>query len=144
MKILGLDPGRSTGWGVISVDPDTKKMSVLNYGVTKDQTLVDILPDMKTVDRIVFETFEIRPGEARKGAFDWDPMETPQVIGALKCLSRLYDLPIFPQSPSVKPVGYGFLNLKYVKGKQGMHSTDGLVHAAFYAVRNNLAVPIAP
>jgi len=140
-KILGIDPGRSTGWARISVSPE-KRMVVHDFGVVKDPQLLELSDHIKDSDLVVVESFLVRPREARKGAFDYDPMETPQVIGALKLQCRLYDTPIVEQSPSVKPVGYGFVRQKYVRGKKGTHAMDALAHAAYYAVKKLQSKPL--
>lgn len=141
MIILGLDPGVSTGWGLVQAEK-AQSLKVLRFGTTLDQSLLELEEQFQEADRIVIENWKVRPKEARKGSFDWDPMITPQVIGAAKLLSRLHGKPAFEQSPADKPMGYGFLRQKYVKGKKGMHSMDALAHAAFYCVKNNLALPV--
>lgn len=140
-KLLGIDPGRHIGWASVSVS-DTKKLLVHEFGVSMDLTLDELSDHIKDSDLVVVESFLVRPREARKGAFDYDPMETPQVIGALKLLCRLLDTPIVEQNPSVKPVGYGFAGQKYVKGKKGQHAMDALAHAAYYAVKHLHSKPL--
>jgi hypothetical protein len=141
MKLLGIDPGKHIGWAVVSVSPE-KKMVVHSLGVSEDLTLDELSDHIKDSDLLIIESFLVRPKEARKGAFDYDPMETPQVIGALKLLCHLYKKPFVEQNPSVKPVGYGFARQKYVAGKKGTHALDALAHAAYYAVKNLNSKPL--
>src|SRR5688572_12623236 len=142
IRILGIDPGKTTGWGLIQFDEITKRLAPENFGTTRDLQLIEIEAQILLADRIVCESFHIRPKAARKGVFDWDPVETPQVIGALKLLCRLHEKPIYEQSPSIKPVGYGFGNMNYVPGKKGTHVQDAIAHAVYYAVRNMNALPL--
>jgi hypothetical protein len=141
MKLLGIDPGKHIGWAVVSVSPE-KKMLVHALGVSMDLTLDELSDHIKDSDLVIVESFLVRPREARKGAFDYDPMETPQVIGALKLLCHLLGKPIVEQNPSVKPVGYGFVKQKYVRGKKGTHAMDALAHAGYYAVKHLHSKPL--
>ena len=141
MKILGIDPGRTTGWAMLTFN-DKGINTTLNFGETKDLNLLEIQNRIEEADQVVYESFLLRPKQARKGSFDWDPMETPQVIGSLKLLCRQLGKPIAEQNPSIKPVGYGFANMKYVPGKKGMHAQDAICHAFYYAVKNVGLKPI--
>jgi hypothetical protein len=141
MKLLGIDPGKHIGWAVVSVSPE-KKMLVHEFGVSMDLTLDELSDHIKDSDLLIIESFLVRPKEARRGAFDYDPMETPQVIGALKLLCHLYGKRFVEQNPSVKPVGYGFVRQKYVPGKKGTHAMDALAHAAYYAVKHLHSKPL--
>lgn len=140
-KLLGIDPGKTTGWGLIRVD-ENRKIHVLQFGQTRDPTLLEIQDYLSDADLIVYEGWLTRPGDARKGSFDYDPMITPQVIGALKLQSQLLGKQVVEQSPSIKPPGYGFLGRKYVKGKKGQHQWDALAHAVYYAVKHLQAKPV--
>jgi hypothetical protein len=141
-KVLGLDPGVTTGYGIMTMNEETKRISVVEFGTTKDQTLEEIGRLFHDVNLVVSESFLVRPPNARKGAFDWDPLQVIQVIGAMKLQCRLAGLQFVEQSASIKPVGYGFLRQKYVKGKKDMHMWDALAHAAFYLVRHKGAKPL--
>jgi hypothetical protein len=141
MIVLGLDPGVTTGWGVIEANEDLK-LKVLQFGMTKDQTLLEVQDWFRKSDLVVIESFLVRPKHARTGAFDWDPLDTVQVIGAAKLLCRICETPYTEQQASQKPVGYGFLKKKYVQGKKNMHAWDALAHAAFYLVKNGKARPV--
>lgn len=140
-KLLGIDPGKTTGWGLIRVD-ENRKIHVLQFGQTRDTTLLEIRDYLSDADLIVYESWLTRPGDARKGSFDYDPMITPQVIGALKLQCQLLGKQVAEQSPSVKPPAYGFLGRKYQKGKKGQHQWDALAHAVYYAVKHLKAKPV--
>jgi len=141
-RVLALDPGGSTGWAVVHQD-ESRKTKVVDFGILrKDLTLTGIEHWFAKVDLVVCESFLTRPKEARTGAFDYDPMETSQVIGVAKVLARLHSVPIVEQSASVKPVGYGFANQKYVKGKKNMHAWDAVAHGIYYLVRQKNGLPL--
>ena len=141
MKLLAIDPGKTTGWAEVEVIDYKIQLGI--FGVTKDTTLVDLLPNIKAADVVIYEAWLTRPKHLQRGAFDWDPMITPQVIGSLMTLCKtLEKQTVVKQQPSVKPVGYAFAGMKYVQGKQGTHWQDALAHAVYYAVKNLGAQPV--
>lgn len=141
MKILAIDPGKTTGWASIEVDEG--KITLGIFGVTRDTTLVEIIDEIKATDIVIYEAWLTRPKHLERGAFDWDPMITPQVIGSLLAHCKTLEKEVVEkQQPSVKPVGYALAGMKYVKGKQGTHWQDALAHAVFYAVKKLGALPV--
>lgn len=141
MKVLGLDPGKTTGVALIEIFNKRIKPP-LAYLECRDETLLEIEHLFAEADFIVVEDFKTRPGKARQGAFDWDQMIAPQVIGAAKALAKRYKKDLILQQPSLKPVAYGLSNQKYYPGKKGMHRQDALAHAVFYSVRSLHALPV--
>lgn len=142
--ILGVDPGKRTGLGLIEVD-DTKpygRISLKTMRESLDVTCLDYLDLLQVADVIVVENFLIRPTKARTGSFDWDNMVAPRVIGAITSQAANLKKKIVLQEPSIKPVGYGWSNQHYVKGKKGQHIPDALAHAVYYAVRKLKAIPV--
>jgi hypothetical protein len=141
MRVLSIDPGKTTGWAEISVD-DTK-ISLGFFGNTKDTTLFELKQNVEDADIIVYEAWLTRPKHLQRGAFDWDPMITPQVIGSLLTLCKtLGKKEPVKQQPSIKPVGYALAGMKYVPGKKGTHWQDALAHGIFYAVKQLGALPV--
>jgi hypothetical protein len=140
--VLGLDPGKTTGVAQIKVVGNKIELVYSSFTVTKDETLLDIEHLFEESDFIVVEDFKTRPGDARRGAFDWNQMIAPQVIGSAKALAKRYSKPLVLQQASQKPIGYGLANMKYVPGKKGTHSQDALCHAVLYAVRSLGANPV--
>jgi len=140
-QLIGIDPGKVTGWARISTDGPV--ISLVEFGQTKDTTLVEIIDHLKAADVVVYEGWWTRPDKSRTGAFDWKSMDAPQVIGSLLALCKVLEIPrIHKQQPSQKVPGYGFAGLKYVKGKQGTHWQDALAHAVFYAVTQLQCHPV--
>jgi hypothetical protein len=140
MKIVGIDPGKTTGWAVITVE--NKKITLGKFGTTKDLSLLEIKPILADADVVAYEGFWIRPGKAEQGHFNWSQMQTPQVIGSIRTLCGELGIQTKEQQPSQKVPGYAFAGMKYVKGKQGTHWQDALAHAVFYAVRQLQAHPV--
>jgi len=143
MKVLGIDPGGTTGYSLIEIQDH--KITPLKWGTTKDKLMLDLVPLIVAADHIVYENFLLRPDKARSGAFDWQSNVTEQVIGSLKTLAALHGKEsVSTLEPSQKPMGYGFANMKYVPGKKGTHWQDAHAHAVFYAVKKLGAHPVTP
>lgn len=143
IKILGVDPGKTTGWARIDVDTETQKIELGIFGETRDTTLVELIPQIKESDIITYEAWLTRPKHLQRGAFDWDPMIAPQVIGSLLTLCKTLEKPrVVKQQPSIKPVGFAMAGLDYSSKKHQPHWKDALAHAVFYAVRSLKALPV--
>ena len=140
-KVLGLDPGKTTGVALILIENQVIKPP-LYFGECKDTTLLEIGELFLAADVVVIEDFKTRPKKARQGAFDWDDMVAPQVIGAAKVLAAQYKTPWVLQQPALKPVAYGLANQKYIAGKKGQHRQDALAHAVYYSVKVLGAFPV--
>lgn len=140
MLVLGIDPGKTTGLGLIEVEG--KDIALKTMRESRDETCLDYLDLLRLTDVIVVENFLIRPDKARRGSFDWDNMVAPRVIGAITAQAQNLGKKIVLQEPSIKPVGYGWSNQRYVKGKKGQHIPDALAHAVYYAVRILKANPV--
>lgn len=141
MKILCLDPGKTTGVAVLQVHEKTPQL--IFFSEETDVTLLSIEELFLGCDVVVCEEFLVRPAKARKGAFDWQDMVAPRVIGAATTLAKKYEKIFVTQSPSVKPIGYGFANLKYVKGKKGVHIQDAVAHGMYWAVKSGKCNPVS-
>lgn len=135
-RILGIDPGKTTGWGVVILNDETKRILPGRFGQTKDMTLIEIVDEIRQADEIVYEGFWLRPDKAHKGHFDWQGMSAEKVIGALLTLVKLHQKkePV-KQQPSQRIPGYAYIGLTYKKGVKGKHQEDALAHAAYFAVR---------
>lgn len=140
MKILGIDPGHTTGYCVLEINNKTPK--IIRAKECKDPTLEELEDLFRECDIIVCEDFLVDPSKSRVGSFDRSPMLTIQVIGAVKLLARLNGKEVVLQQNNIKPVGYGLANLKYVKKKAGVHIQDSIAHAMYYAVKQKLCSPL--
>lgn len=144
MKLLGIDPGKTTGWAILNLDEESRKLTPGVFGESTDESALEIQRLIQECDLVVIESFLLRPTYARKGKFDYDDMVAPRVIGAVQTLCKMNDTEYKMQPASVKPVGYGFAGLTYKKGKsgKGVHQLDALVHAVYYAVKHLNALPV--
>lgn len=142
MIILGIDPGKTTGWAVISVSDRT--ITPLAFGNTKDMQLIEIKLYIDEADIIVYEGWRTFKKHAESGRLNYQTVPAEQVIGSLKTLLRLRkEQPVLHENLSgLKPVGYGWAGMKYTPGKKGMHWQDALAHAVHFAVDKRGAKPI--
>lgn len=141
LTVLCLDPGKTTGVAVLQINEKTPR--IIFFDEEKDETLLSIEQLFVDCDIVVCEEFLVRPGKARQGAFDWQDMVAPRVIGSATTLAARYKKKFILQSPSIKPIGYGFANLKYVKGKKGQHINDAVAHGMYYLVRSGIGNPVS-
>lgn len=140
MKILGLDPGKTTGYALIIVT--NKIITPGDFGAEKDGKVEVIGELIKQADIVVCEDFKLRPDKARRGVFDYSTMIAPQVIGKIELLCDMTKTTLAKQQPAVKPVAFGFAGLKYTPGKKGTHWQDAFAHAVYYAVTKLNALPV--
>jgi hypothetical protein len=141
MKILGLDPGQTTGVAQILIDPITKKFKPVYFQECKDPLLIEIKPLFESSDLIIIEDFAVDPREAKKGSFDGNRMIATQVIGAAKLLATLTSTPYHLVSRLLKPVAYGVSGQPYVKGKKKQHNQDALAYAVYWGVKHGYCLP---
>ena len=139
-KLLGLDPGKTTGYAMIHLIEDESGRTIsptLQYGNCTDRELIEIRHLIEEADIICYEGWRTFTNKARSGALDQKEIYAEQAIGSMKTLLRLRtgDPPKIHENLSgLKPVAYGYANMKYVKGKKGMHWQDALAHAVYCAV----------
>lgn len=147
-KLLGIDPGKTTGYCLIHlceyesgriIEPTSK------FGNCKDRELISIKPILDEADIVCYEGWRTFSKKARSGALDQKEIYAEQAIGSMKTLLRLRTDPpqIHENLAGLKPVGYGYSNQIYVSGKKGMHWQDALAHAVYCAVDKYHWPPIA-
>src|SRR5687768_18524376 len=142
MNVLGIDPGKATGYALISIGED-HKVTPRDVGVTRDMQLVELQDIIRQADIVVYEDFLIRPDKALKGDFNWKSTEAEKVIGSLLTFCKLMgNKQVVKQQPAQRIPGIGFAGLQYKRGAKGRHWEDALAHAMFYAVRHLNALPV--
>jgi hypothetical protein len=141
MRVLALDPGKTTGYANVTIDED-KNLQLGEFGQCKDMTMLELEPFFTKADVILYEGYWIRPDLARAGSFDWQGAPALEAIGAIMALAKRHQKPTVKQQPAQRVPGYAFAGLSYVKGKKGTHWQDALAHACFYAVSRQRANPV--
>lgn len=143
MIIYGLDPGGAhNGW--VHTEIRDRNVVLVNALEMTPKELewwyVKMLSSTEPAILVV-EDYIIQPavhGYSHEG----DKGVALRLIGGaqLLCLATPC-LTLELQSKIRKPLGYGYLGEKYVKGKQGRHILDALAHVMYYAVQHKLAEP---
>ena len=141
MRVLGIDPGKTTGYASITID-ENHNISLGEFGQCKDMTLLDIEEEFQKADVIVYEGYWIRPDMAMRGDFNWQGAPALETIGAVMSLAKRFQKTTVKQQPAQRVPGYAFAGMTYVKGKKGLHWQDALAHACFYAVSKLRAIPV--
>ena len=146
VKILGVDPGESIGFVVVSYDLATKQMTILNTGVQKfgeNSALAArfFRAQADDSDTYVVENYVINP-KVYKHDHQGDKGVALRQIGMLEMLAVEREATVVLQMPTVKPPGYGFLGKQYVRGKKDQHSWDALAHVVFYLVTKQGMQPL--
>lgn len=141
MRILGIDPGKSTGYASITID-ENNNIHLGEFGVCKDMTLLEIEEEFVKADVIVYEGYWIRPDMAMSGKFNWQGAPAIETIGAVMSLAKRHQKTAVKQQPGQRIPGYAFAGMEYVPKAKGKHWQDALAHACFYAVSKQRAIPV--
>ncbi len=135
MRVLGIDPGDTTGAFLLEATPGESKPP---YAMCRMEMIpldrfldwVDLLDsELWRCDWMVIEDFIARP-EFSGGL--WQELPTAKQIGALIYRARQLGVKVVLQQPSIKPKGYLLMNMRYVKGAKNMHIHDAAAHATYF------------
>lgn len=136
IDILAIDPGDTSGWFRIEyISGSQPAILSKKFGVWKGETEPGRVVNEDPPDILIVENYLIRPPKMTRGkkwSHDWNKGSTMRIIGSLQTVADLHDLFFQLQEPSIKPVGYGWAGLVYVKGKQGTHIPDACAHLAYF------------
>lgn len=137
MRVLAVDPGKTTGWCLWDTDRDT-----LDFGEEQQFEFCSRADDVITwgsLTAVVCEAFIITAATAKNTQSPW----SLEIIGCLRYLCEKNGVPFVLQTPSdakrfstnekLKSIGW------YVRG-QG-HATDSHRHLLLWAVKNGYIAP---
>jgi len=142
MIYYGFDPGKMTG--VVAVKVENKKIipAMLPENLDEEGLFLLLEHGLSTQPSMfIIEGFWLEPYKNPGKTLAWDPMYASEAIGAIKHVARRNQIPIVIQKNSVKPVGYGFANQKYIPGKKGLHWQDAMAHVYYYLVTHKIGLP---
>ena len=115
---------------------------LIQFESNKKKEFYEVLGESTDVDLVVCEDYLIRPKDLTKNwGHEWNNGPALRMIGAIDFWAQNYSIEMVLQQPSIKPVGYGYIGAKYVKGKAKMHHIDAIAHGAYFLVKNKLATP---
>ncbi len=127
MKILGLDPGHTTGWAVVTEE------KILYKGFFPHYEEVTALLAEHEPDIAVVEDFLLYPWKSQQLA--WNNMKTVQNLGVIRYLLDEADVPYVLQAASLVKKHSRRLPGSY----SSAHERDAVTHAIVYLVRQGLA-----
>jgi hypothetical protein len=128
MKILVFDPGESTGW----VFQDTVDGLIFGGTAGKDHRQIGELIHHYKPDVIVYETFKLYPGLAK--SMSWNTFYPCEVIGVIRYLALLLNIPIVNQDASLKKYAnvtekdYSHIDTR----EWTVHTRDAFTHLKYY------------
>lgn len=140
MKILAFDPGGTSGWAFL-IDGVTKKIGEIKK-VNWQDGLIELFNELEP-DVAVCEDFINRPKWNKKHVNQqtWRKNEVPKQVGNVELICKMKGVRYVCQQPAIKPVGYGYAGLEYVKGKKGVHMQDAIAHGVYFYVKETGIVP---
>ena len=140
MKLLALDPGKTTGFATF--DSFQNEKPYLERMGTLDENEIWNFLNTRQFDIYVVENYRIRTQKSARG-FDhqWQSPFALEIIGAVKLRTIQLEAKFKLQEPSIKPVGYGYAKLPYKTGKANVHHLDAVAHGMFYLVKNDYLKP---
>lgn len=129
---IWFDPGDTTGWALFE-DGLPIEMGELHYPSELFGTLVGLI---SRAELCGFENYRIQPKNSSARGYTpfWSEALPIRVIGAIEFASFQSDpnRRMVSQNSDIKPSGYGYAGMKYVKGKKGMHKEDAIAHGTFW------------
>lgn len=128
MTVMAFDPGDSTGWAVIEWP------NIIEFGTVKKDNVFSWLTEVRA-DVFVVENYRIRPTSKSGWSHQWSDAFALQVIGGIKLVGALRQVPVHLQEPAIKPVASGLTGLPYVKNKKGQHHMDAALHGFYYYIK---------
>jgi len=143
MIYYGFDPGKMTG--VVAVEVKYKKIEpvMLPANLSEEELFLFLegLQNTTTPRTFIIEGFWLEPYKNPGKNLAWDDMIASQAIGAIKHVARRNQIPVVLQKNSIKPIGYGYANQKYIPGRRGKHWQDAMAHVYFYLVEQKIGLP---
>ncbi len=142
MKILGLDPGGTTGWALVErLGP--REILTLQMGEVKEPDFYEFLENwtllLEPKSLVVVEEFTARPGftDGR-----WTKLPVAELVGMCRLRTKQLDCHLIKTQPSMLNIGYKAAGLTRKKskntGKNAVYrgdAFDATAHAWYVATR---------
>ena len=123
--LYAYDPGGKTGWAKFSTDANTRTALALACGEMPLWELLDAQIPSPFVYHVVYENIVAR-------SLDFNPIGI-QVIGVIRYLCQLHDMPVSHQSNAmlrgIEKWGQSEYNFKPIRSP---HALDALMHGIVY------------
>ena len=134
MRVLGVDPGTTTGYWLYDGMTPTDVNDQVHIN-DMPAHLYSLSERSNNIDIIVIEDFALLGGKAL--AQIGSKFETCQVIGMFKLWAYGYGLRIVMQTPGIKPIAKRWSDIKVPSNHKLSHRFDAALHAVYYQVKVN-------
>jgi hypothetical protein len=132
MIMAGFDPGNTTGIALVDGE-EILEMLMLPF----DDCLEWILQyDWSNVSTIVCEDFRLFRNKAQKQV--GSDFQSVQIIGALKIISKKYEIPLIMQMSSILSIAERQVGLKMPTNHDQSHDVSALLHVRYYQIRQGI------
>ena len=122
--ILGVDPGETTGFVVVTATPGSRTATVNEFGVLRLWHGLGTLAKRTRPDIIIYERWRLYPWAAK--SLSWSELLPVQTVGVLKFVSEMLSIPCVGQNASFRK------NCKLPKSRfrqvDNLHARDALQH----------------
>ncbi len=141
MKILGIDPGMTTGWSLAVKDSAyLGGFKWIKGGDVKYKDFEDFFyPRVPKVDLVVCEDYVLNPKVQKwaPAAAMYNRLITKELVGVIRAFCWIHKVRLILQESKIKPMGYQLNGLPYVKNSRNSkrHEWDAMAH-----IRNLLRV----
>ena len=123
-KILGCDPGESTGFVVVTAALGSRTATVNEHGVLRLWHGLGTLAKRTRPDVIIYERWRLYPWTAK--SLTWSELPSVQVIGVLKFVAEMLQVPCIGQNASFRK-NYKLSKSRF-KQVDNKHARDALQH----------------
>ena len=138
VKILGVDPGETTGYIVAVITPGSRVMKIPEHGVLRLWHGLGPLMKRSRPNIVIYERWRLYPWTAK--SLTWSEMLPVQVIGVLKFVSEMMHITCIGQNASFRK-NYRLTKSRF-KEVDNPHSRDALQHVLAFIKAGGLTHPI--
>lgn len=140
---LALDPGKTTGWALFSLDGKPIQMGYVEYGPKLFTTLMMIEPKFYVVEEFMLIDKETaRRNRINHYTQKWDKVFAARVIGAIEQRAAYLNVPVHFQRPIILKTASNAFGLSLTKFNKLQHPIDAILHGAYYAWKNMGILPV--
>ena len=133
-KLLGLDPGESVGFVVVTATLGSRTATVHEHGVLRLWHGLGTLVKRHHPDVIIYERWRLYPWTAK--SLTWSELPSVQVVGVIKFVAEMLQVPCIGQNASFRK------NYKLPKSRfrqvDNPHARDALQHVLAFVKSGGL------
>ena len=144
--VLGVDPGKTTGWAVIDIENGVPLKTEQTTGneATSDflyQLLHEFPPTAYEFVTVIMEDYRIFGHKAKQHIGSNVP--AAQVIGIVEHQARQWGVPIVKQPANILPMAQRLTGVKMPGTHAKSHWVSAYLHACYWLIKNNLMLTVA-